>query len=74
MAVQVERPPTPGQRRCGEMDAEVLRLFVESGNSCGSPRIPKDLLEGGWTVSVNTVADSMRRKLCRAADPSTAWD
>ncbi len=65
----LERPPTPRQRRRGELDAEVLRLFVESGRSYGSPRIHADLLQAGWVVSVNTVADSMRRQCLQGRKP-----
>ncbi len=39
---------TPREQRWGELDAEVLRLFVESGRSYGSPRVHADLLEAGW--------------------------
>jgi len=64
-----ERPATPRQLRRAELDAEVLRLFVESGRSYGSPRIHADLLEAGWTASVNTVADSMRRQGLQGRKP-----
>ena len=58
----LDRPATARQRRRGELDAEVLKMFRASRRSYGSPRIHADLLEAGWTVSVNTVADSMRRQ------------
>ncbi|MGH8967389.1 MAG: IS3 family transposase, partial [Actinomycetes bacterium] len=58
----LDRPATPRQQRRAELDAEVLRLFVESKRTYGSPRIHADLVEAGWTMSVNTVADSMRRQ------------
>src|SRR5262249_25336077 len=38
------------------------RLFTESRGTYGSPRIHVDLVEAGWSVSVNTVAESMRRQ------------
>ena len=56
------RPPTPRTRRRDELDAEVRRLFDASEGTYGSPRIHTDLLEAGWRVGVNTVADSMRRQ------------
>jgi hypothetical protein len=64
------RPTTVGQRRRAELDAEVLRLFIASRRSYGSPRVHADLLEAGWTVGVNTVADSMRRQGLKGRNPS----
>ena len=58
----IHRGPTGREQRRGELDAEVLRLFTESRGTYGSPRIHVDLVEAGWSVSVNTVADSMRRQ------------
>jgi putative transposase len=57
-----DRPPTAAQQRRATLDAEVRRRFEASGRSYGSPRIYDDLIEAGWTLSVNTVADSMRRQ------------
>jgi transposase InsO family protein len=57
----LDRPAAARQQRRGELDAEVLKLFKASKGTYGSPRIHADLLEAGWTISVNTVADSMRR-------------
>ncbi len=65
----LERPATPGQLRRAELDAEVLRLFKASKRTYGSPRIYTDLLEAGWAVSVNTVADSMRRQGLQGRKP-----
>jgi len=65
------RPATAGQRRRGELDAEVLKMFNASQRCYGSPRVHSDLLAAGWTVSVNTVADSMRRQAFKGANPST---
>jgi putative transposase len=65
----LERPATPGQLRRGELDAEVRKMFQGSQRTYGSPRIHKDLLEAGWTVSVNTVADSMRRQGLQGRKP-----
>ena len=58
----LNRPVTDRQRRRAELDAEVARMFTASGRTYGSPRIHADLLEAGWALSVNTVADSMRRQ------------
>jgi len=63
------RPATAGQRRRGELDAEVLKMFKASKRSYGSPRVHADLLEAGWTVGVNTVADSMRRQGLQGRKP-----
>jgi len=52
----LNRPATVGQRRRGELDAAVLKMFNASKGSYGSPRVHADLLAEGWTVSVNTVA------------------
>jgi len=62
--------PVPGrQRRRAELDAEVLRLFNDSEWTYGSPRIHADLLGAGWTVGVNTVAESMRRQGLQGRKP-----
>ena len=58
----LDRTATAQQRRRTELDAEVRRLFETSRRTYGSPRIHADLLQAGWTVSVNTVAGSMRRQ------------
>jgi len=57
-----QRPPIRRAVRRAELDAQVARLFEASGRSYGSPRIFDDLVEAGAVVSVNTVADSMRRQ------------
>ena len=55
--------PVTGQlRRRRELDVKVAELFKASGRTYGSPRIHRDLLEAGWPVGENTVADSMRRQ------------
>lgn len=56
------RGPTEGAARRAALDATVRELFKASQGTYGSPRIHADLLEAGETVSVNTVADSMRRR------------
>ena len=57
------KAPVSGQlARRRELDATIGELFKASGGTYGSPRIHADLLEAGWTVGENTVADSMRRQ------------
>jgi putative transposase len=68
------RPATAGQRRRGELDAAVLKMFDPSKRSYGSPRVHADLLATGWTVSVNTVADSMRRQGLHPSGLTTSPD
>jgi putative transposase len=58
----VHREPTPTEVRRGELDAAVRAAFEASKRTYGSPRIHADLVEAGWTMSANTVADSMRRQ------------
>ena len=58
----IKVPVTDRQRRRRDLDAKVAELFDASGRTYGSPRIHRDLLEAGWTVGENTVADSMRRQ------------
>jgi putative transposase len=65
----LDRPATARQRRRGELDAEVGKMFKASKRTYGSPRIQADLLEAGWVVSVNTVADSMRRQGLQGRKP-----
>ena len=57
-----EREPTARQRRRGEVDAAVATAFTAARGLHGSPRLHADLVESGWAVSENTVADSMRRQ------------
>ena len=56
------RGPTDRAARRAALDAKVRELFEASGRTYGSPRIHADLVEAGETVSVNTVANSMRRQ------------
>jgi transposase InsO family protein len=65
----LDRPATARQQRRAELDAAVLRMFTASKCTYGSPRIHADLLEAGWPVSVNTVADSMRRQGLQGRKP-----
>ena len=60
-----ERPLTPRQARRARLDATVRESFDDSGGTpgtYGSPRVWKDLVDDGWKVSVNTVAESMARQ------------
>jgi hypothetical protein len=65
----VGRGPTERQRRRAALDATVRELFEASGRTYGSPLIHADLLKAGATVSVNTVADSMRRQGLQGRKP-----
>jgi len=65
----LDRPPTARQQRRGELDAEVLKMFKASKGTYGSPRIHADLVAAGWAVSVNTVAESMRRQGLQGRKP-----
>ena len=56
------REPTKTQRRRAKVDAAVAAEFTARRGRHGSPRLYCDLREKGWTVSVRTVADSMRRQ------------
>jgi putative transposase len=58
----INRAPTFRQARRVELDSAVKDAFEASGGTYGSPPIHADLVEAGWAVSVNTVADSMRRQ------------
>jgi transposase InsO family protein len=67
-----DREPTIRQRRRVEFDAAVRASFDDSGGTpgtYGSPRVFEDLVEGGWRVSVNTVAASMARQGLRGRSP-----
>jgi len=65
-----QRPPTAQAVRRAELDAQIRRLFDASRRSYGSPRIFDDLVGAGWSISVNTVADSMRRQGLQGESPS----
>ena len=65
----LDRPPTSRRQRRSELDAEVARMFEASQRTYGSPRIHADLLAAGRRVSVNTVADSMRRQGLQGRKP-----
>jgi transposase InsO family protein len=66
------RPPTPTEQRRSELDAAVRASFEDSGGTpgtYGSPRVWEDLVEAGWSVSVNTVAASMARQGLQGRSP-----
>ena len=67
----IKAPMTARGRRRMDLDAEVRRLFYVSQRTYGSPRIHADLLEVGWSVSVNTIAKSMRRQGLFGRKPKT---
>jgi transposase InsO family protein len=58
----VKAPVTAQLTRRRELDAAVAEQFENSGRTYGSPRIHRDLVEAGWQVGENTVAESMRRQ------------
>jgi len=58
----IKAPVTGQVRRRRELDVKVAELFAASERTYGSPRIHRDLLEAGWAVGENTVAESMRRQ------------
>jgi transposase-like protein len=70
----LDREPTDRQRRRAALDERVRELFERSQRTYGSPRIHADLLAEGWQVGVNTVADSMRRQVCKGANRSAPRD
>jgi len=61
------RPASAGQRRRGEMDAEVLKMFNASKRCYGSPRVHADLLAAGWEDQAAQLASFGR-------DPIVATD
>jgi putative transposase len=65
----LDRKPTDQQLRRDELDAAIRTAFDTSGGTYGSPRIHADLIEDGWSGSVNTVADSMRRQGLQGRKP-----
>jgi hypothetical protein len=65
----INRRPTPRQARRADLDTAVKDAFDASKATYGSRRIHADLVEAGWTVSVNTVADSMRRQGLQGRKP-----
>jgi putative transposase len=62
-------PVTPSRVRRAELDTAIKKMFTGSGRTYGSPRIHADLVQAGWSVSVNTVAESMRRQGLQGRKP-----
>jgi len=58
----IKAPVTAQIARRRELDAAVRAMFEASERTYGSPRIHRDLLEAGWSVGENTVAESMSRQ------------
>ena len=68
----LDKPPTPTQARRADFDQAVKASFDDSRGTpgtYGSPRIFEDLIEDGWVVSVNTVAQSMARQGLKGRTP-----
>jgi transposase InsO family protein len=65
----LDRPATASQRRRADVDEQVRASFEASRRTYGSPRVHADLVEAGQAVSVNTVADSMRRQGLQGRKP-----
>jgi transposase InsO family protein len=65
----LDREPTERQGRRAALDKRVCELFARSRRTYGSPRVHADLLAEGWRISVNTVADSMRRQGLQGRKP-----
>ena len=53
---------TSRDRRRDTLDRAVRVMFTAKRGLHGSPRLYADLVDAGWRVSENTVADSMRRQ------------
>jgi transposase InsO family protein len=51
--------PSPRHARRAQLIAKIKQLFAAHKGRYGSPRIHADLVEAGWSVSVNTVAAIM---------------
>jgi len=49
-----------------QLGVQIAQLFAAYGGRYGSPRITADLLDQGWSVSVNTVATIMAEQGLRA--------
>lgn len=55
----INHKPGVREQRRERLDEQIQWLFTASGGTYGSPRITRDLREGGWTISENTVAARM---------------
>ena len=68
----LDKPPTPSQVRRAGLDEAVKASFDDSGGTpgtYGSPRVFEDLIDDGWKISVNTVAQSMARQGLQGRTP-----
>ena len=61
--------PSPRHARRVQLTAKIKQLFAAHRGRYGSPRITADLVEEGWSVSVNTVAAIMAEQGLRARPP-----
>jgi len=61
--------PSPRHARRVQLTAKIKQLFAARRGRYGSPRITADLVEEGWSVSVNTVAAIMAEQGLRARPP-----
>ena len=69
--IEAEKAIYTVSRMCGllEVSRSGFYKWRRSRDGGPSPRIHADLVEAGWTVSVNTVADSMRRQGLQGRKP-----
>jgi len=58
----VKAPVSAQQQRCPALDEAVAVMFTASEGTYGWRRIHRDLLDAGWQVGENTVAESMARQ------------
>lgn len=56
---RINHKPTARDQRREQLDEQIRRLFMASGDTYGSPRITDDLRDVGWRLSENTVAARM---------------
>ena len=61
--------PSPRHARRVQLTTKINQLFAAHRGRYGSPRITADLVEEGWSVSVNTVAAIMAEQGLRARPP-----
>lgn len=61
--------PSPRHARRAQLAVKIQQLFAFHGGRYGSPRICADLIEEGWSVSVNTVAQIMAEQGLAARVP-----
>ena len=54
------RPPSPRVRADAELCEAIERVFDESGETYGSPRVLRELRRGGWNVGKRRIERAMR--------------